>query len=326
QLDLRQWLWGARFLVECMPGRTRANAKRILELAIASRRALAVLRGELRLAYHHESRGILSIYTEPGAYEQALKRLRLLGESVRREIKTPAECVTLEPALAEAAQRLAGGIYAPDDESGDAQQFTQQLAQHCARRGVQFLFDREVRRFVIERDRVIAVEATSAQHDLERIVADAYVVALGSWSTLVLAAAGISLPVYPVKGYSVTIPVGPRDRAPHVSITDEERKLVFSRLGDRLRVAGMAELTGYDEHVDMARCEAMLDRAYELFPRAGSRDAAQCWAGLRPATPGNVPCIGGTRYANLYLNTGHGTLGWTLACGSGRLIAERMTA
>jgi D-amino-acid dehydrogenase len=326
QLDPRQWLWGLRFLFECTPGRTRANAQRILGLAIASQRALAQLREEFVMSYHHESRGILSIYTEPRAYARAVDRLRMLDAGVRRELKTPAECATLEPALAAAVPQLAGGIYAPDDESGDAQQFTQQLAQHCAQRGVRFLFNHRVQRLVIERDRVVGVEVTNPQKKRQRIAGAAYVMALGSWSTLVLASIGISVPVYPVKGYSVTIPVGPRDEAPRVSITDEERKLVFSRLGDRLRVAGTAELAGYDEDVDMRRCDAMLDRTYALFPRAGSRDAAQCWGGLRPATPGNVPFIGRTRYANLYLNTGHGTLGWTLACGSGRLIAERVTA
>ena len=156
----------------------------------------------------------------------------------------------------------------------------------------------------------------------DRISADAYVVALGSYSPLLLRPLGISIPVYPLKGYSITVPLEPGDEAPTVSLTDDSYKLVYSRLGDRLRVAGTAEVAGYNTDVNDVRCQAIVQRAFEIFPRAGRPERAEFWAGLRPATPSNVPVIGRTKLANLFVNTGHGTLGWTMACGSGRALAD----
>src|SRR5262249_753578 len=156
----------------------------------------------------------------------------------------------------------------------------------------------------------------------ESLRADAYVVALGSYSPLALGPMGITLPVYPVKGYSITLPLAPGDQAPVISLTDHSRKLVFSRLGERLRVAGTAELNGYDTEINVARCRAIVERCFELFPGAGRAADAQFWAGLRPATPSNLPIIGRSHIGNVFLNTGHGTLGWTLSCGSRRALAD----
>ncbi len=156
----------------------------------------------------------------------------------------------------------------------------------------------------------------------ESIHTDAYVVALGSGSPFLLTPIGVPAPVYPVKGYSATIAVGGHRGAPTVSLTDLDRKLVFSRFGDRLRIAGTAEISGYGKELDRVRCEALIARAFELFPDAGERESAKFWAGLRPATPSNVPLVGATRYRNLFVDTGHGTLGWTMACGSGRALAD----
>ncbi|MBI4195365.1 MAG: D-amino acid dehydrogenase [Betaproteobacteria bacterium] len=321
--DLHQWLWGMRFLLECLPARTRDNTRRILALARASIAALQALRVELGVAYHQQARGILSVYTERRALDDALSHLDLLrAGNIRCEPRTAEECVAIEPALQGARVRLAGGIYAPDDESGDAHVFTRALAAENARRGVRFLFGHTVERLLVEGGRVAGAQLAAPERGARRLTADAYVVALGSWSPLLTRPAGIDLPVYPVKGYSVTLPVRVEDEAPHVSLTDEAHKIVFSRLGDCLRVAGTAELAGYDARVDGVRCAAILERVFALFPRAGDRAQASQWAGLRPATPGNVPLIGATRYPNLFLNTGHGTLGWTLACGSGLALAE----
>lgn len=317
--DWRQWWWGLRFLLECLPGRTRRNARQILALALESQRALAALRMELGLSYDQAAAGILSLYTTRRAYDDALARLDLLGAEVERLAQTPDQCVGIEPALAAARPQLAGGIYAPGDESGDVHRFTAQLARLCAEGGVCFLYNHDVQRLSVHGDSVSGgIAFTPEGH--ANIRADAYVIALGCWSPLLLRDLRLELPVYPVKGYSITLPVRDGDVAPRVSITDEERKIVFSRLGTRLRVAGTAELAGYDARIDPARCDAILARAFTLFPRAGDRSAMECWAGLRPATPGNVPLIGETRYRNLYLNTGHGTLGWTLACGSAQRI------
>ncbi|MFN7085273.1 MAG: D-amino acid dehydrogenase [Burkholderiales bacterium] len=320
--DLDQWLWGARFLFECLPQRARRNARCILALALHSVEALRALREETAIAYAAGARAILC-YSTAG---RDFARPAALVEPMRawgcmREIKTVAECVALEPALRAAAPRLVGGIYAPGDESGDAHLFTQRLAALCQTRGVVFLYTHAVRRLGVAGGRVSGVEVAVPSGAVATLEADAYVVALGSHSAPLVRGIGIAIPVYPVKGYSVTLPVDSQHDAPTVSLTDEAHRLVFSRLGNRLRIAGTAELAGYDTAIDRARCEAILRRVFEMFPAAGDRDRAGFWAGLRPATPGNVPLIGGTRYPNLFLNTGHGTLGWTLACGSGKSLA-----
>jgi D-amino-acid dehydrogenase len=192
------------------------------------------------------------------------------------------------------------------------------LARLCVARGVQFRYGSSIRRIETADGRVSRVLLGSGA----AIQADAYVMALGSYSPLLLRPIGISIPVYPLKGYSITIALAEGDVAPRISLSDGAHKLVMSRLGERLRVAGTAELTGYDTAVNEVRCRAIVRRTFELFPKAGRAQDAQFWAGLRPATPGGVPCIGRTRYPNLYLNTGHGTLGWTMACGSGAAIAD----
>lgn len=321
--DLAQWLWGARFLFECLPHRARENARRIFALARYSADALRMLRRETGIAYDELARGILSFYTDP----RELRRAAELAGDMRawgceREVKTARECVTLEPALGHAESRLAGGLYALHDESGDAHVFTQRLAALCEAQGVMFRYSHCVRRLRRAGGRIDGVEVEPPQGGAETLRADAYVVALGSYGAPLLHDAGIRVPLYPVKGYSVTLPTGPQHLAPTVSLTDEAHKLVFSRLCGRLRIAGTAELAGYDMEINRARCEAILRRVFELFPEAGERGRAELWAGLRPATPGNVPLIGGTRFPNLFLNTGHGTLGWTLACGSGRALAD----
>ena len=205
----------------------------------------------------------------------------------------------------------------PDDESGDAYKFTTELAKLCAAKGVKFEFGVSIERLSTQNDRITAVKTRSSS-----IEADAYVLALGSYSPLLARPLGIDLPIYPLKGYSVTMPVKNPAAAWTVSLSDEAHKLVLSRLGDRLRIAGTAELNGYDTSINAVRCEAIVKRVMELFPGAGDPAQATFWSGLRPATPSNIPCVGRTKYPNLYLNTGHGTLGWTHACGSGRALAD----
>ena len=187
---------------------------------------------------------------------------------------------------------------------------------------MRFCYGRTIKRLEAERGRVLSIVLADADGRDDRISADAYVVALGSYSPLLLRPLGVSLPVYPLKGYSITVPLEPGDEAPTVSLTDDSHKLVYSRLGDRLRVAGTAEVAGYNTDINDVRCLAIVRRTFEIFPRAGRPERAELWTGLRPATPSNVPVIGGTKYRNLFLDTGHGTLGWTMACGSGRALAD----
>jgi D-amino-acid dehydrogenase len=318
-----QWAWGARFLFECLPFRNRENTRQILALALYSLDALRELRRDTGIEYDQLARGILAFHTEESAFERAVaqaERMRRFGAT--REVRTAEECIAIEPALRHAADRIVGGIHTPGDESGDACKFTQALARLAAEQGVRFEYGRTIKRLETEGGCVrCVVLADTAGRDAP-VVADAYVVALGSYSPLALMPLGISIPVYPLKGYSITVPLEADDEAPKVSLSDVEHKLVFSRLGDRLRVAGTAEMDGYNTDVNDVRCDAIVRRTFDLFPGAGHPERAEYWTGLRPATPSNVPCVGRTRYPNLFLNTGHGTLGWTMACGSGQAIAD----
>jgi len=317
--DPYQWAWGLAFLRECLPARTRANAAQIAAINRYSREQLQALRAETGIEYEQQTRGILGIFESQQALDGAAAAAALDRQhGVELRVLTAAECVALEPALAARAERITGGVHAPGDESGDAHRFTQELARLGAARGVRFRYGSSIRRVETEGGRVARVRLGSG----EAIEADAYVMALGSYSPLLLRPIGISIPVYPLKGYSITIPLAEGDVAPHISLSDGANKLVMSRLGNRLRVAGTAELNGYDSSINEVRCKAIVRRTFELFPKAGKPENAQFWAGLRPGTPGGVPCIGRTRYANLFLNTGHGTLGWTMACGSGAAIAD----
>lgn len=320
--DTAQWAWGLRFLRECTPGRTRDNIRAILALAIDSRARLKALRRELGLDYDCLERGILHYYTDAAEFEHALPQAEFMRQfGCDRVVKSAAECFAIEPALAHSTIPIVGGTYTVDDESGDAQRFTALLAERCKARGVSFRYDRAVAGIEQNGNRFTAVRLDNG----ERVTADACVVALGSYSPLLLHPLGIRIPVYPAKGYSITIPLSEGAPAPTVSLTDDEAKVVISRLGQHLRVAGTAEFTGYDTQINPARVVPLLRRVRQIFPQIDFRDdAVEPWTGLRPATPSNVPLIGSTPVDGLFVNTGHGTLGWTLAVGSGRLLADQI--
>jgi D-amino-acid dehydrogenase len=318
--DWAQWMWGLRFVRECLPGRFERNCRALAGLAAYSRECLRELRAGTGLRYDQLSRGILHFATNGHDFEvlaRSAEAVRALG--VERQVKSAPECLALEPALKDSQVPVTGGVYTPGDESGDACRFTRELARLCAARGVRFRYDSTLKRIDQAGGKARAVVL-----DNETIGADAYVVALGSYSPLFLNPIGIRIPVYPLKGYSITLHLGPEHEAaaPSVSLTDEAHKIVISRLGNRLRAAGTAELAGYDTTVNALRCAAIARRLKGLFPGLGGVTTYESWSGLRPATPSNVPLIGRSRLANLFLNTGHGTLGWTLACGSGRALAE----
>jgi D-amino-acid dehydrogenase len=312
--------WLLRFLANCTRKRLRVNIERALRVALYSRTQLAALRAATSIEYDQLTRGILHIFRNRRDYREALSSVDLMNRlGCERRIVTAQECVALEPALAYAREKLVGGIFSPSDESGDAHTFAVRLAQCCAGLGVDFRWGETIWRLRSAGQRITGVET-----DAGVVEADVYVIALGSYSPLLLRPLGVSLPVYPGKGYSVTIPIGGHAGAPMVSLIDDEFKMVYSRLGERLRVAGTAEFIGWDASVTEARARVLLARAVELFPDCGDFGRAEFWAGLRPSTPDGVPVLGRAGFDNLFLNTGHGTLGWTMACGSGRLVADLM--
>lgn len=321
--DPAQWRWGLDFLAQCTARRARENTEALVRLGLHSRALLQGLREELALDYDQLECGILRIYTS----ERELSRIAAQNHSYtrlgcERELKTAAQCLEIEPALRDSTLPLAGGLYSPDDESGDACKFAQQLERHCAAHGAAFRYGATITGLQVAGDKLSGICLSTG----ELLHADAYVAALGSYTPLLLKPLGLRIPVYPAKGYSLTIPLTPDDSgpntAPTVSLTDDEHKIVFSRLGNTLRVAGTAEFNGYDISPNPARCAAIAQRVRQLFPGLSQLNKAELWNGLRPATPGNVPLIGRTSLRNLYLNTGHGTLGWTLACGSAAALAE----
>lgn len=320
--DAAQWAWGLRFLRECTPERTHANIHAILALALDSRARLKALRHELGLEYDCLERGILHYYTDAAEFEHTIPQAEFMRKiGCDRVVKSAAECLAIEPALKDSRIPIVGGTWTVDDESGDAQRFTALLAERCVGRGVQFRYDCAVSALETAGNRFTAVVLAKG----ERLMADACVVALGSYSPLLLRPLGIRIPVYPAKGYSITLALPDGAPAPVVSLTDDGAKVVISRLGQRLRVAGTAEFTGYDTYINPARIEPLVRRVRQIFPALEFRgDAVEPWTGLRPATPSNVPLIGPARIPNLFVNTGHGTLGWTLAIGSGRLLADRV--
>ncbi len=316
--DATLWRWGLRFLANCTPGRSRANGERNLRLALYTRRMMADIMGDTGIAFDHNPRGILQVFRGERDYNHARRQAEWYSQrGCRVEAKTAEECLAVEPALEAARGKIHGGLLSPDDACGDAHLFTTGLAEVCAAMGVRFLYDTNILRLSAMHDKITGVMTSRGMY-----TADAYLLAAGSYSATLLAPLGVKLPIYPTKGYSISLPVGGSNMAPAMSVTDEAQKLVYSRLGNRLRIAGTAEFVGYDASVTPARAQQVLKKALDLFPNAGDVSQAKLWAGLRPLTPDGMPVIGPSPYKKLFLNTGHGTLGWTLGAGSGRVAAD----
>jgi D-amino-acid dehydrogenase len=312
--------WCVRFLVNCTRTRAVTNAERMLRVALYSRDCLAELRQETNVQYDQLSHGILHVYRDTRELAVAAGRIQVMNDhGLTRHALDADACVAREPALETAKNngQLCGGIYTPGDESGDAHAFTQALAKLAASMGVEFHYDCPINRLIVKDGHFKGVDTRKGV-----IEADSCIVALGSYSPLLLRPLGINLPIYPAKGYSVTLDVGDSKKAPDVSLIQDELKLVYSRLGKRLRIAGTAEIAGYNDDINDQRADFILDAALALFPDCGAAESAEFWAGLRPKTPDSVPVLGPTKIDGLYLNTGHGTLGWTMACGSGRILAD----
>lgn len=322
-LDPKQWMWGLRFLWECQPKRFEPNVKALLRLAEYSRTVLQEMRQSVNVEYHCLEKGILSFYRDERSFDEAQEMADVMRNfGIDRRILSADELVALVPALTGIKHQIAGGDFHPEDESGDAYEWTTQLAAQLASKGVEFQYSTQVTRLCAEQGQVQHLEIVDAEGDYQHVPVDAVVVALGAHSAALLSPLGISCPVYPAKGYSASFDIKDASAIPDTSLTDSARKMAYTRLGNTLRMAGTAELSGYSRALNGKRCLAMVKQAQELFPNALDFDNVQFWSGLRPATPSNVPLIGRTEVRNLYLNTGHGTLGWTLGAGSGKALAD----
>ena len=318
--SLAQWTWLARMLGQCTAQRYATNKGRMMRLAEYSRDVLRELRATAQLSYEQRSGGTLQLFRSAAQLDAAGRDVEVLrGFGVPFELLAPRELERAEPALARVAHRLSGGLRLPNDETGDCHLFTRQLVERAVTLGAQFRFGSVVSGLEVEGGRVVAVRVGD-----ERVAVDACVVALGSHSPALVAPLGIQVPVYPVKGYSLTIPVCDEASAPVSTVLDETYKVAVTRFDRRIRIGGMAELAGYDLTLRPQRRKTLEMVVQDLFPGAGDIAAGEFWTGLRPMTPDSTPIIGATPVSGLFLNTGHGTLGWTMAAGSGRLIADLM--
>ncbi|MBS0346939.1 MAG: D-amino acid dehydrogenase [Proteobacteria bacterium] len=324
--DAAQWRWALAFLRECLPGRTARNTAAIAHLADYSRDQLRALRAATGIEYEAGTGGILHLFMDAEDFAHAPAKLQILQElGIRAQLLDPDQAVALEPALATMHSRLLGVLHGIDDECGNAHLFCRALASNATEAGVRFLFNTRVESFEVRGQTISGLRIKDADGRTGMLHADAYVLAAGSYSPLLARPLGERLPIYPVKGYSITAPIIDPSRAPRLSLTDEARRVVCSRLGNFLRVAGTAELNGYNLEADPARSAGIVKWLDEHLPGVADASRAEHWCGLRPTTPGNVPLIGPSRVGRLFFNTGHGTLGWTLACGSGQAVADIVT-
>ncbi len=316
--DAAMWRWAMQLLCNCTAARYAINKGRMLPLAGYSRDLLRALRNEIGIRYDERSLGTLQLFRSQRQLAGAARDVAVLERcGVPYQLLDVQQCIDAEPALARVAGKITGGLRLPDDETGDCFKFTRALEQKARALGVQFRYGVTVRSLVAGTDRIVHVDT-----DRGSLHADAWVVALGSYSPLLLRKIGIRIPVYPVKGYSITVPVVDPDAAPRSTVMDETYKTAITRLSERIRVAGTAELGGYDLQLRKSRERTLIHVLRDLYPHGGDLSRVEPWCGLRPMTPDGPPVIGRTRYRNLFLNTGHGTLGWTMSCGSGRITAD----
>jgi len=317
-LHWQRWRWLARFIGNCTLTRYKTNKERMLRLAQYSLDSLRELRIAAELIYDQQSLGTMQLFRTQEQLDNAARDMNILWEyDVPFELLDQQGIIQHEPALGEVQEKYSGALYLPEDETGDCFKFTELLEQKAKTLGVEFQYGTNITEILNTDDTV-----KSVQTDNGELSADAFVVALGSYSPLLLKPLGIHLPVCPVKGYSMTIPVTHAKFAPKSTIMDETFKVAITRLGNRIRLGGTAEITGFNLSTPEHRIQMLKHVAMDLFPKGGDMSKASFWAGLRPMTPDGTPVLGETPYNNLYLNTGHGTLGWTMAAGSGRLIAD----
>jgi D-amino-acid dehydrogenase len=319
--DMEMLRWVASMLRNCTSARYALNKSRMVTLAEFSRDQLAALRDELAIDYDHRERGTLQLFRTQSQLDGSAKDIAVLEEyGIPYELLDRDGCVRAEPGLAATRDRFVGGLRLPNDETGDCQIFTAKLAAKLAELGVEFRYDTKIETLAVDKGRIASVRT-----DRGMVSGDQYLVALASFSPALLRPLGMRVPVYPVKGYSITAPIVAPDLAPVSTLLDESYKIAITRLGDRVRVGGMAEISGYSRDLPARRKDTLLHCVNDLFPGAATLSDVDYWCGLRPMTPDGPPILGQTAIPNLYLNTGHGTLGWTMGCGSGHVIADIMS-
>lgn len=316
--DVDQYLWMTQMLLNCTSARYAVNKERMVRLSEYSRDCLDELRAETGIAYEGRQLGTTQLFRTQAQLDNAAKDIAVLQQSgVPFELLDRAGIARVEPALAAVTGKLAGALRLPNDQTGDCQVFTTKLAEMARQLGVEFRFGQNIQQLEFAGDQINGVLI-----DGKLETADRYVLALGSYSPQLLKPLGIKAPVYPLKGYSLTVPITDASMAPTSTILDETYKVAITRFDDRIRVGGMAEIAGFDLSLNPKRRATLEMITNDLYPQGGDLQRAEFWTGLRPTTPDGTPIVGATPYRNLFLNTGHGTLGWTMACGSGRLLAD----
>lgn len=318
-LDPNLYLWSLQFLRNCTAERTRINTKRKVRLCMYSQQRLQQVAADTKVEYFGRKGGLLYLYRNPQSFERGTANTRILSEE-GLELKPVSadEAARIDPALAPVKHKFAGAIYCPSDESGDCRVFTQGLARHINERfGVAFRYGTEITGFDTTGDRVTAVRTSAGP-----VTADTYVFSLGVFGPKIARGLGVRLPIYPIKGYSMTLPIGGRNNAPSIGGVDEDNLTAYSRFGDRMRVTATAEFAGYDKSFKPDDFRHMMGVIRDLFPEGADYAAPSYWAGLRPMTPEGTPIFGTGRFRNMYFNTGHGHIGWTMSIGSARITAD----
>ncbi|STZ63846.1 Glycine oxidase [Moraxella lacunata] len=312
-----QLAWMKQMLANCNAKRYEINKERMMRVSEYSRDCIRALRDEIGIGYEHRTGGTVQLFRKPAQLEAMKLDTKVLDEcGVPYEVLDKDGLVRAEPALAYASAELLGGLRLPNDETGDCNLFTKRLAEHSKTLGVEFKFNTVIDKIISENQKVTGVVAGG-----ETLTADGFVLALGSYSRAMAKDLGLDLPVYPVKGYSLTVPIVDETKAPVSTVLDETYKIAITRFDNRIRVGGMAELSGFNLSLNPARRETLEMVTKSLFD-GGDLPKAEFWTGLRPMTPDGTPIIGATKFDNLFINTGHGTLGWTMACGSGKLLCD----
>ena len=317
-LDPHMWSWVAKMVRNCTVERYAVNKSRMVPIAEYSRDVLKALRASTNIAYDERTKGTLQLFRTQKQLDGIGGDVEVLKQyDVPFNVLDPNGCIAAEPGLASVREKFVGGLQLPGDETGDCQMFTTRLAEIAAAAGVKFEFGVTLNAIHTDKGRITGCATSAGERK-----ADAYVMAMGSYSPIWMRKLGQSIPVYPIKGYSITVPITNAEAAPVSTVMDETYKIAITRLGDRIRVGGTAEIAGYDLSLHEGRRKALVHSVSDLFPGSGDFGAATFWAGLRPMTPDGTPIIGTSRFPNLYLNTGHGTLGWTMACGSARVLSD----
>ncbi|MGC4024522.1 MAG: D-amino acid dehydrogenase [Mesorhizobium sp.] len=321
KVDMAMVSWVMQMLTNCTSARYAVNKKRMVPIAEYSRDCLKQLRADIGIEYDDRAQGTLQLFRTQSQVDHTGGDIEVLQQfGVPYEVLDPEGCIRAEPALANVRGKFKGGLRLPGDETGDCKMFTERLAEHARKLGVKFRFDTTIKGIATQAGKIAGVDTSAGL-----LKADIYVAALGSYTPLIVKPLGLNVPVFPIKGYSITVPITDASGAPESTVMDETYKVAITRLGDRIRVGGTAEISGYDLALRPSRRATLEHSVTDLFPKGGDVSKATFWCGLRPMTPDGPPIIGKTRYDNLYLSTGHGTLGWTMACGSGRVLADTIS-